>query len=114
MDFLNLNETVKTALRIAQSIAREYNNDKYTPAHLLKALLHKETGLRGFLQSMDKDVPYFEEWAEMRIDDCPKVGQVADIVPDEKMPQVIEEADNVRLKLGLLEINPICVLAALA
>ncbi|GHT34722.1 ATPase AAA [Bacteroidia bacterium] len=114
MDFLNLNETVKTALRIAQSIAREYNNDKYTPAHLLKALLHKETGLRGFLQSMNKDVQYFEEWAEMRIDDCPKVGQVAEIVPDDKIPQVIEEADNVRLKLGLLEINPICVLAALA
>ncbi|MDR2475209.1 MAG: ATP-dependent Clp protease ATP-binding subunit [Bacteroidales bacterium] len=99
---------------MAQSIAREYNNANYTPAHLLKALLHKETGLRGFLQSMDKDVQYVEEWAEMRMDDCPKVGQVAEITPDEKIPMVIEEADNVRLKLGLLEINPICVLAALA
>jgi ATP-dependent Clp protease ATP-binding subunit ClpA len=114
MDFLNLNESVKTAVRIATATAREYNNEKYSPAHLLKALLHKETGLRTFLQSMDKDPQYFEEWAEMRVDDCPKVGQVAEITPDEKIPVVFEESDNVRLKLGLLEINPICVLAALA
>jgi ATP-dependent Clp protease ATP-binding subunit ClpA len=114
MEFLNLNETVKTAIRIAQSVAREYNNEKYTPAHLLKALLHKEIGLRSFIQSIDKDLEYFEEWAEMRVDDCPKVGQVAEIIPDDKIPAVFEESDNVRLKLGLLEINPICVLAALA
>jgi ATP-dependent Clp protease ATP-binding subunit ClpA len=55
MEFLNINESVKTAIRIAQSIAREYNNENYTPSHLLKALLHKEIGLRSFVQSMDKD-----------------------------------------------------------
>ncbi|WP_165024416.1 ATP-dependent Clp protease ATP-binding subunit [Dysgonomonas sp. ZJ279] len=113
MDFINLNESVKTAIRIAQSIAREYYNANYSSAHLLKALLHKEIGLKPFIQSMDKDIEYFEEWAEMRIDDFPKAGVVADIQPDEKIPMVFEEADNVRLKLGLLEINPICVLAAL-
>ncbi|MBF0578069.1 ATP-dependent Clp protease ATP-binding subunit [Dysgonomonas sp. GY617] len=114
MDFINLNEPVKTAIRIAQSISREYYNATYSSAHLLKALLHKEIGLKDFIQSMDKDVEYFGEWAEMRIDDFPKAGVVADIQPDEKIPMVFEEADNVRLKLGLLEINPICVLAALA
>lgn len=114
MDFINLNESVKTAIRISQSIAREYYNANYSPAHLLKALLHKEIGLKAFIQSMDKDIEYMQEWAEMRIDDFPKAGLVADIQPDEKIPMVFEEADNVRLKLGLLEINPICVLAALA
>lgn len=114
MDFINLNETVKTAIRIAQSIAREYCNANYGAAHLLKALLHKEINLRDFMQSMDKDLGYFEEWAEMRIEDYPKAGFVADIQPDDKIPALFEEADNVRLKLGLLEINPICVLAALA
>lgn len=114
MDFINLNESVKTAIRISQSIAREYYNSTYSAAHLLKALMHKEIGLRSFIQSMDKDLEYFEEWAEMRIDDFPKAGVVADIQPDEKIPLVFEEADNVRLKLGLLEINPICVLAAIA
>ena len=114
MDFINLNESVKTAIRISQSIAREYYNAKYSAAHLLKALLHKEVGLRDFIRSMDKDLGYFEEWAEMRIDDFPKAGVIADIQPDDKIPSVIEEADNVRLKLGLLEINPICILAALS
>ncbi len=114
MDFINLNESVRTSIRIAQSIAREYNNGVYGPPHLLKALLHKEIGLKTFLQSMDKDTEYFEEWAEMRIDDYPKQGIVADIQPNEKIPLIFEEADNARLKLGLLEINPICVLTALA
>jgi ATP-dependent Clp protease ATP-binding subunit ClpA len=114
MDFINLNGTVRTAVRISQSIAREYCNANYGAAHLLKALLHKEINLRDFIRSMDKDPGYFEEWAEMRIEDFPKAGIVADIGPDNAIPQVFEEADNVRLKLGLLEINPICVLAALA
>ncbi|MFV0330932.1 MAG: AAA family ATPase, partial [Dysgonomonas sp.] len=114
MDFINLNETVKTAISISRSIAREYYNANYGASHLLKALLHKEIGIRDFVLSMDKDLGYFEEWAEMRIEDFPKAGVVADIQPDDKIPMVFEEADNVRLKLGLLEINPICVLAALA
>ncbi|NDV78474.1 ATP-dependent Clp protease ATP-binding subunit [Dysgonomonas sp. 511] len=113
-DFINLNESVKTAVRISQSIAREYYNSHYGAGHLLKALLHKEIGLKPFLESMDKDLGYFEEWAEMRIEDFPKAGVVAEILPDDKIPVLFEEADNVRLKLGLLEINPICVLAALA
>lgn len=114
MDFLNINESVRTAIRIAQGIAREYSNELYTPAHLLKAILNREIGLHGFLQSMDKDLAYFEEWAEVRIDDYPKVGNVAEMNGDERIPVVFEESDNVRLKLGLLEINPVCVLAALA
>lgn len=114
MDFINLNETVKTSIRIATSIAREYYNANYGASHLLKALLHKEIGLRSFLENINKDIPYIEEWAEMRIEDFPKAGLKGDIQPDEKIPIVFEEADNVRLKLGLLEINPICVLTALA
>jgi len=114
MDFLNLNESVKTAIRVAQSIAREYGNMYFTPAHLLKGLLHKETGLQSFILFLGKEIAYFEEWAEVRIEDCPRVGSPAEITGDENIPKVFEESDNVRLKLGLLEINPICVLAALA
>jgi ATP-dependent Clp protease ATP-binding subunit ClpA len=114
MDFLNLNESVKTAIKIAQSIAREYGNEVYTPAHLLKALMHREVGLQSFIQYLGKDISYFEEWAEVRINECPKVGAPAEINGDEKIPGVFEGADDVRLKLGLLEINPTCVLTALA
>lgn len=114
MDFLNLNESVKSSIRIAQSVAREYGNEKYTPAHLLKGLLHKEIGLCPFIEFLGKDLSYFNEWAEVHIENCARTGSPAEITADERIPAVFEEADNVRLKLGLLEINPICVLTALA
>lgn len=38
MDFLNLNESVKTSIRIAQGLARDLGNGCYTSAHLLKGL----------------------------------------------------------------------------
>jgi ATP-dependent Clp protease ATP-binding subunit ClpA len=114
MDFLNLNESVQTAIRIAKSLAREYGNECFTPAHLLKGLLHKEVGLQGFITYLGKEVSYLEEWADVHIDDCPRKGSPPDIQGDERIPRVFEEADSVRLKLGLLEINPICVLTSLA
>lgn len=113
-DFINyLNESVKIAIRIAKSIAREYANDCYTPSHLLKAFMHKEIGLHGFIQSLGKDVGYIEDWAEVRIEEVPRSGKTSEITADKQIAHVFEEADMVRLKLGLLEINPICVLAAL-
>jgi ATP-dependent Clp protease ATP-binding subunit ClpA len=114
MEFLNLNDSVQTAIRIAKSIAREYGHESFTPAHLLKALLHREVGLQGFITFLGKEIVYLEEWADVYMDVCPKKGSPADIQGDESIPLVFEQADRVRLKLGLLEINPICVLAALS
>ena len=113
-DFINnLSESVKIAIRKAKSIAREYANDCYTPSHLLKALMHKEVGLQGFIQSLGKDTGYIEDWAEVRIEEAPRSGKTSEIMADKQIANVFEEADIVRLKLGLLEISPICVLAAL-
>ena len=114
MDFLNLDESVQSAIRIAKSIAREYGNKYYTPAHLLKALLHKEVGLGSFVVSLGKDALFLEEWAEIRMEECERLAGVTEVDADEKIPKIFEEADNVRLKLGLLQINPICTLCALA
>ena len=114
MDFLNLDESVQSAIRIAKSIAREYGNKCFTPAHLLKALLHKEVGLGSFVVSLGKDALFLEEWAEIRMEEYERLAGVTEVDADEKIPKVFEEADNVRLKLGLLQINPICTLCALA
>lgn len=114
MDFLNINETVKNAIRIAKIIAREYGNEYFSSAHLLKALLHKESGIDSFIRALGKEVAYIDEWATIRIEELPVVGAVGEIVGDDSIPLVFETADNVRIKLGLFEINPICVLAALA
>ena len=115
MPTLTLNESVKTAIEISQSLAKEYRNEYFYPAHLLRSLLHKEVGLKNFLDSIGKDSGYIMEWAEVRMEDYPKVAQVKDkITGDDGVKNVFEEADNVRIKLGLDLISPICVLCAIA
>lgn len=114
MNIQNLNSELQTAVNIAKSFARENGNAKYTPAHLLKAMLHKEVGLTSFVLSIGKDVDYLEEWAEIRMEECEKLSGVTEVEADSKVFRVFDEADNVRLKLGLLEITPICALCAMA
>lgn len=115
MPTLTLNESVKTAIEIAQSLAKEYHNEYFYPAHLLRSLLHKDVGLKNFLDAIGKDSGYIMEWAEVRMEDHPKTGQVKDkITGDDGIKMVFDEADNVRIKLGLDQISPICVLCALS
>lgn len=111
--FINLDDSVKIALNIAQAVARENANEYYMPSHLLKALLHKEVGLRDFVLSIGKDLGYLEEWADVHIEQCPKSTQLSEIKPSEKIDSLFRTADDVRIELGLFDINPICVLAAL-
>lgn len=54
MSVLISNDTIKQIFHIAQSIARENYNSTYGASHLLMALMHKDIGLREFLQSIDK------------------------------------------------------------
>lgn len=114
MDFLNINETVQSVIRISKGVAREYGNASYAPAHLLYALMHKEIGLRSFVESLQKDADYLREWAEVRIEEYPKEASTGDVVPGSQVHELFEQADNIRLKWGLLEINPLCLLAAIA
>ncbi|TDO24923.1 ATP-dependent Clp protease ATP-binding subunit [Pedobacter duraquae] len=115
MAITNLSESVKTALHIAQSLAKEYRNTDFNAAHLLKGLMHKDVGLRSFLTSIGKDEEYLSEWAEVRIDELPKTGTVSDeVLGAPEIATIFEEADNVRIKLGLDLITPVCVLTALA
>ena len=51
-----MNTKLKT---IANSFAEEYCSDAIYPAHLFKAILHKEIGLVNFIESeLDKDYYY--------------------------------------------------------
>ena len=111
---LSFSESLKTAIQIAQSIAKENKNEKFSLPHLLVGLLHKESGLHPFLQSLGKDIGYMTDWAEIKIEGCPKSGKVPEnIAADDKAAAVFEEADNIRLKLGLDDVSPVCVLAAI-
>lgn len=114
MNTLSFSDSLKTAIKIAQSVSRENKNEKFSLPQLLFGLLHKESGLHTFLKSLGKDINYMVEWAEIKIDECAKSGQAMETVPaDDRAVAVFEEADNIRLKLGLDDITPICVLAAI-
>jgi ATP-dependent Clp protease ATP-binding subunit ClpB len=114
MNIANTSESVKLAVRVAQSLAKVYHNPEFTAAHLLKGLMHKDTGMRGFLASIGKDDEYIADWAEVRIDELEKNTVTQDEVKGSaEIARVFEEADYVRIKLGLDLITPVCVLTAL-
>jgi len=115
MSVLITNETIKEVFHIAQSVARENYNAHFGASHLLQALLHNNFGLKDFLINIDKDAGYIFEWAEVRIEEYPKTTHLPDdITKDEKINAILEEADDIRSKLGLDEISPLCLLAAIS
>ena len=113
MNISNLDESSVEVLRIARCFAEEYGNISFSSGHLLKALLNKKVGLHAFIIALGVDMKYLEEWAEVRMEDHPK-GHCSGIAADEKAQGVLEEADKIRIKLGILEISPVCLLCALA
>ncbi|MDR2275059.1 MAG: ATP-dependent Clp protease ATP-binding subunit [Sphingobacterium sp.] len=115
MTISNFSESVKLAIHIAQALAEEYHQNQFGPAHLLKALMHKDVGLRQFIQSIDKDDQYIAEWAEIRMDELERSSVAVpaeEIKGNEAVIRLLDEADLVRIKLGLDLITPICLLTA--
>lgn len=111
----SLSNELKHAISIAQSIAKENSNNKISPSHLLKGILHKDIGLQEFLMNLDKDFYYMEEWADVRIESYKKTSKIPDnLTADDELAAVISEADNIRLKLSKDYIDPVCVLASLS
>lgn len=114
MNIIITNGTIQQLLHIAQSIAKENYNERYGAPHLLQALMHREIDLRGFLDSIDKDPNYIHDWSDVRIEEYPKTAQLpSEVGPDTGVEQVMEVADDIRLKLGLDEITPLCMLCAI-
>ncbi|MBD3661450.1 MAG: ATP-dependent Clp protease ATP-binding subunit, partial [Arenibacter algicola] len=113
VDFLFSND-LKQGICIAQSLAKEYSNKNISPSHLLKALLHKDIGLRGYLENLDKDIYYLEDWADVRIESYPKNSKIVESPQaDSELLAVLTEADNIRLKTTNDQIDAICALASL-
>ncbi|MBO0947139.1 ATP-dependent Clp protease ATP-binding subunit [Fibrella forsythiae] len=109
-----LSEAVQTALYVSQSLAREYRNERYSAAHLLRALVHADSAGALLLTSLHKDVPYLREWAEVRMEESSRVAIPPDEpAGDQSVDRVMDEADVVRVRLGLDKVEPICVLTAL-
>jgi ATP-dependent Clp protease ATP-binding subunit ClpA len=110
MDIANISESVKSAIRIAQSLAREYHNPVFTGAHLLYGLMHHDIGLQGIV----KDPGYLEDWAIVRVEEQRKsMDAVAEVTGSAEIPRILEAADDIRTRMGQDEVTPISVLAAL-
>jgi ATP-dependent Clp protease ATP-binding subunit ClpB len=111
----SLSYDLKIAIDIAQAIARENSNTNISPAHLLKALLHNDIGLKPFLEDLNKDIFFIEEWAEVRIESYPKSSKIEESPEaDEMLLAVLREADSIRLKISADKTDPFCALAALS
>ena len=100
---------------IANSFAEEYCSDAIYPAHLFKAILHKEIGLVNFIESeLDKDYYYLQDWADVQMQLSPRaVRPMRDLEYSEESQAVIEEAENYQVKFNLDECTDVCVLASL-
>ncbi len=109
-----LSSSVQTALHIAASLAREYHNEQFAAAHLLRAILHDEVGGAKLLAAYNKDIPFVREWADVWIEDTPRTSLNKNQPEgDTSVERVLAEAEFVRIRLDMDFIEPIAVLVAL-
>lgn len=101
--------------QIANSFAVEYCSDAIYPAHLFKAVLHKEAGLIHFIETeLNKDYYYIQEWADVQMTLSPRsVRPGKDLNLSEEAIAVMDEAETYRKRFGLDECEPVCILASI-
>ncbi len=101
--------------KIANSFAEENHSDAIYPAHLFKAILHKEIGLVHFLETdLNKDYYYLQDWADIQMQLAPRTARpMRDLEYSDESIAVMEEAENYQAKFGLDECTDVCVLASL-
>jgi ATP-dependent Clp protease ATP-binding subunit ClpB len=110
-----LPDPIQSAVHVAKALARDYRNERYSAAHLLRALLQPESLGASLLESQQKDVAYLRDWAEVRIEELPRMAfSPIELVADPSINRVLDEANLMRIRLGLDQLHPVCVLAALS
>lgn len=112
---MQLSKTLEKAIAIAKAIAKENIHAQYDAPHLLKALLHDDVELDPLLMKADIDMYYLADWADVRIESLPKSpGPKDEIPPADDIATILDDADNIRLKLKAEEITPLHVLASIS
>lgn len=101
------------AFQIAEAYAKENMNAAIEPAHILKALLHKDIGLVSFIEkTLDADYYYILEWADMRIKMSKKSSDSSLKSFSALTKAVVSEADSIRANSKKESIDPISLLIA--
>ena len=113
--FLAFDEDAKKAIHLARSLARAYQHEVFTPAHLLMALLSGEFNLASRLAPYPIDLAFLQEWAEVRIQNISKSRQVpAQPAGNAAVNRVFGEAEQVKLELGETSVGLMALLIALS
>lgn len=101
--------------RIAGSFAEERCAALIEPAHLFRAILHKEMGLVDYVErTLNKDYYFLVDWADIQmqfVDKSPRPKHDLDFSKDAN--EVLYEAENYKDKFGLETVDAKCILAAL-
>ena len=108
-----LADDVKQVFHIAQQIAKENLHSSFGPAHVLKALLHKNFSIVTVLKKLDKDYYYIEEWADVRLEDGERKPPVTSPAADSTIADLLNEADDIKLKLQKEQLDAFCLFTAL-
>ena len=97
----NYSPVVVEVFSIAEAYAKEHLSGAIDPAHILKALLHKDIGLVSFIEkTLRQDYYYLLDWADMRIKMVKKNPNGGKSVSFNALTKaVVSEADSVRQKL---------------
>ncbi len=101
-------------LHIAKSFAVDNNAPRIEPAHILRALLHKNMGLVDLIDNqLDSDYYYLLDWADVRLRQAAKSPYpMKDIQYSDEAKSVIKEARNISQRLGMETLTAPCLLAA--
>ncbi len=101
--------------RIAASYAEENCSDAIYPAHLFKAVLHKDIGLVKYIESsLDKDYYYMMEWADVQVMLSPKaVKKMSGLSYSQESLAVMDEAETYKERFGLEQVDALSILASL-
>lgn len=102
-------------LHIALSFANDNKSARIEPAHLLRALMHKDAGLVHFVEdTLDEDYYYIVDWADMRMRQCGKSAySMKDAELSHESEQVVREAGEISERCGTQGITAASLLASL-
>lgn len=109
-----LSPEVEEVILTAQNKAREYQQAKYTPSHVIWSMIRNDS-VSGFINQLGKNPHSIMSWAELRIENTPKSAKTVDIpTEDDAMENVLQEAYRIRTLRVEKEVTPITLLEAIS
>lgn len=110
----DFDDNVIEVFRIAEAYSKENMNSAIEPAHVLKALLHKDIGLVPFIEkTLNADYYYILDWADVRI----KMSKKETVLSQNRTfsaltKAVLSEADSIRIAAQKDKIDAMSLLIA--